>query len=372
MPCGGGSVLAVLAATFIYGVGVGVYQWFPYSELQTLYRATVDGTLERYPYRDGHATPDSELLRFAFTRDLSLPVLREPATSLGDILAFNESIHTPVERFFDSPDHIDILGARQLDIEDHAPVLVVEFLFDGRERRAYAYGTHQEGYDVAVLMIPGSGENKARRIVSGDPDAYHCCLYDALEGFDRFVLIKPNEGLRAVHDGVGRLQEEFFVNWHLNRGSSYSAAYVVEAVALTRFLSERSERLAIVGLSQGGGAALLTSLLEPPDALVVASGYSVLTEEQVRWSNHNQIIIPGMAALTAPEQVTARIDFPSLFTFGRQEIGIYGIDADIGQTCIVLDSSEFIECSSHDGGHVFPEAEVRAFLDRAFDIDTER
>ena len=361
----GGAVLVLLAATFVYGVGVGVFQWFPYVGLQTLYRAALDGSFDPFPHRQGHAEPDGELLRFAFTRELSLPVLREPATSLDDILAFNERIHTPVEIFFDAPDHLEILGARQLDIADHAPVLAVDFLFDGLERRAYAYGPLAESYGASVLMIPGSGENKSRRIVSGAPDAYHCCLYDALDGFDRFVQIKPNEGLRAVHDGEGRLHEDFFINWHLNRGSSYSAAYIVEAVALAQFLSERSDGLAIVGLSQGGGAALLTSLLESPDAMVVASGYSVLVQEQVRWSGHNQIIIPRASSMTSPDELVASLDFPSLFTYGMMEAGLYRIDADTGRSCTFFATSESIDCLVHDRGHVFPEAEVVAFLDHA-------
>lgn len=361
----GGAALALIAATFVYGVGVGAFQWFPYGGLQTLYRAALDGFFDPFPHREGHAQPDGELLRFAFTRELSLPVLREPATSLDDILAFNERIHTPVELFFDAPDHIEILGAQQLDIADHAPVLAVDFLFDGRERRAYAYGALADSYGASVLMIPCSGDNKARRIVSDGQDAYHCCLYDDLDGFDRFVQIKPNEGLRAVHDGVGRLHEDFFINWHLNRGSSYSAAYIVEAVALAQFLSDRSDSLSIVGLSQGGLAALFTSLLEPPDAMVVASGYSVLAQDLVSWSGHNQIIIPGVSSMTTPDELVASIDFPSLFTYGEDEAGLYGIDADTGRSCTVLAASEWIDCIVHDRGHVFPEAEVVAFLDHA-------
>lgn len=357
----------MLAATFISGVGVGVFQWFPYSELQTLYRATVDGTLERYPYRDGHATPDSELLGFAFTRDLSLSVLREPATSLDDILAFNESIHTPIELFFDAPDHIEILGVRQLNIENHAPVLVVDFLFDGHERHAYAYGSLEQRYDDALLMIPGSGDNRARSIVAGDSDDYHCCLYDALQEFNRFVLIKPNEGLRAVHDGVGRLHEDFIINWHLNRGSSYSAAYIVEAVAFATFLSNRSERVILAGLSQGGIAALLTSFLKPPDALIVASGYSAIAAELVEWAGHVQVVIPEVSALLRSSAVLAAIEFPSQFSFGRAEHGLYRLDAETGRTCSALASSEFITCLVHDRGHAFPVPETLAFLQQSKD-----
>jgi hypothetical protein len=290
-------------------------------------------------------------------------VLREPATSLEDILEFNRSIHTPIELFFEAPEHIELLGARQLDIDDHAPILVVDFLFGGHERRAYAYGALETRYEASVLMIPGSGENKARRIVSSDPGAYHCCLYDALVGFDRFVQIKPNEGIRAVHDGEGRLHEEFFVNWHLNRGSSYSAAYIVEAVALTLFLGERATHLSLVGLSQGGGAALISALLYAPDSLVVASGYSAVSAERASWSAHNQLIIPDLLRLTAPESVAEHVDFPALFTFGTEEVGTYRIDAQPGHTCTTFALNANIKCDTHQGGHEFPERQVLKFLD---------
>lgn len=360
-----GSLVALLSAVFAYGVGVGVFQWFPYGGIQALYSAASGGSFDAHPSPMGYGQVEGELLRFAFTRELSLPVLQEPAASLDDILAFNERIHTPVGLFFNAPDHIEIVGARQLDTLDEAPVLAVDFLFNGRERQAYAYGTLPVGDAVAVLMIPGSGENKARSIVSGDADDYHCCLYDALDGFDRFVQIKPNEGLRAIHDGEGRLHEDFFINWHLNRGSSYSAAYIVEAIALSQYLSERSDRHAVIGLSQGGAAALLTSLLASPDALVVASGYSVLSQEQVLAANHRQIIIPGVSSLTEPHELLARIDFPSLLTYGRGEGGTYGIEADTGRTCTVLADSKYVECIAHDGGHVFPTPEVLDFLNEA-------
>ncbi len=347
---------------FFYGVGVGTYQWFPYGGLQALYRATLPATSETPDHREGHASVDDELLRFAFTRELSRPLLREPTKSLDGVLEFNESIHTPVELLFDAAAQIEILGTRELKIEEQVPILVTEFLFAGMERRAYAYGSLSSSDTAAVLMIPGSGENKARRIVSSDPGDYHCCLYDALSDFNRFVLIKPNEGLRAVHDGVGRLHESFIVNWHLNRGSSYSAAYIVEAVALTLVLAQHAEKFAVVGLSQGGEAALLAALLNPPDAAVIASGYSAVSADLALWSGHDQIIIPGVSALTESERIEESLDFSSLFSYGRSEVGTYRTDAETGRTCTALEQNDAIECVIHDGGHEFPVPEVVEFL----------
>lgn len=292
-------------------------------------------------------------------------MLNEPATSLRDVLQFNQAIHTPLELFFSETNHVEIIGGRQLQINDVAPVIVVDFLFNGRERQAYAYGVLQDAYKSSVLMIPGSGENQARSIASGDRNNYHCCLFDELESVERFVLIKPNEGLRAVHNGVGRLSEQFIVNWQINTGSSYSASYAIESVALSRFLGNRSEEFALVGLSQGGKAALVSSLLEPPDALVVAAGYSVVHHRLALWSGHNQFLIPGMYDFTSPDRIVEHIDFPTLFLYGRAEKGSYRIDADTGLTCDALQPNRQISCLAHDGGHVLPEREVLAFLNVA-------
>jgi hypothetical protein len=356
----------LFVAIFLYGVGVGAFQWIPHTGLQTLYGSFINKvTLDQPAESQIYIPPDGQLMQFAFTRELSHPVLSEPARSLDDIRAFNESIHTPIDLFFDLPGGgIDILSAQQLEVSDVAPVIVIDFLFGGKERKAYAYGSLEDGYDASVLLIPGSGQNKGRAIVSNNHDEYHCCLYKALRDFKRFVLIKPNEGLRAVHDGVGRLSEEFIVNWHLNNGSSYSAAYTVEAIALTQFLQERSKWVALVGLSQGAKAALVTSLLveKPLDGLVVAGGYSKIHHQLALWSGHNQFLIPGMYALTAPERIVDEIDFPTLFTYGRNEIGAYKIDADTGLTCSALKLNEQITCSVHDGGHEFAVQETLSFL----------
>ena len=166
-------------------------------------------------------SPDDELLQYAFTRELGFPVLAEPIESLEDILSFNRGIHTPVALFWEAERYIEILHGEYLSLESDQDVLVVDFLFDGRPRQAYAYAdAGPSPNSPAVIITPGSGENQARKIVTGDPENYHCCLWSALESNHRYVLIKPNHGLRSQHDGAGRLSSEFIVNWHIHTGSS--------------------------------------------------------------------------------------------------------------------------------------------------------
>lgn len=160
-------VIALVLVVFTYGVGVGHYRWVPFDQL--LAARNVVG--ESGDAQDPYAGPDDELLGLAFSGELSTPVMRPPATTLADVSQYNERIFTPVESLWRAEEQIEIVGAEQLDVEDVAPVVRVDFIFEGRARSAYAYGDVVNQHRDAVLIIPGSGQNKARAIASGDPDS---------------------------------------------------------------------------------------------------------------------------------------------------------------------------------------------------------
>ena len=85
-----------------------------------------------------------------------------------------------------------------------------------------------------------------------------------------YTFIKPNEDCLAFYNGEGKVNIAFFVNWLLNNATSFSAAYIVSAMAITKYLQQRHDKVVVAGLSQGGGAALLTSLQSRPTAAVIA------------------------------------------------------------------------------------------------------
>lgn len=249
---------------------------------------------------------------------------------------------------------------------DALPIIKVDFKHKDivEVRTAYMYGeigNHTK--NTAALIIPGSGHNQSLGIHTGVQDNYHCCLAQKIPGLTVFVQVKPNEDFRAWGNSLGKVNTDFYVNWHLNRGGSYSASYIIEAAALHKFLKSYFEKTALLGLSQGGHAALITTYLEPPDILVISSGHSVITDS-VLWSGHNQIIIPGIDNVVNTKYIIDDLEIPILLTYGKEEIGLYKIEANTKKTCESYSSKQNVECLIHNGGHVFPEVEILEFLNR--------
>lgn len=311
---------------------------------------------------------DSELLRFAFVDPLptGTTLLTEPINSLGELRERLDTLFISTSDFWTLEERMEITGYSQLPLEDGPPILKVTFEIDGHARAAFAYGVLIEPESApsgAALLVPGTGENQGLRVAQSESDNYHCCLWEELEGFAKFALIKPNQGARAIHNGFAKLGSDFYVVDFLNRGGSYSASYIAEAAALTEFLSSYYSTTSLIGLSQGGEAALITSLLKAPDVLVVSSGYSVLSEEQAKWAGAgSQIIIPGLSHRLQFEYLSRELQPPTLFTWGKEEVGTYGIEARDGNTCRRTKVVERFHCLVHADGHVFPEREIVKFV----------
>ena len=132
------------------------------------------------------------------------------------------------------------------------------------------------------------------------------------------------------------------------------------------FLKSQYETVSLLGLSQGGEAALITAQLEAPDALVVASGYSVFPTEGVQWADaRSQIVIPDLADKLEFDYLARNLTAPTLFTYGDEETGIYGIEARDALTCQRTERVDNFACAIHERGHAYAEAEVLNFLKAA-------
>lgn len=310
---------------------------------------------------------DQELTRFAFTGEIidESALIFEPVTELVEIRERLDDFFINVDDFWALGDGIEILGHDVMEPVSGPPILRVDFEVNGEIKKAYAYGqlkAQDSAPRGAALVVPGSGANQAWSIANSEADNYHCCIWDALEGFARFAVIKPNESGRAIHNGSFKLSEDFFVVDHLHRGGSYSASYIAESAAIATFLKSQFSELSLLGLSQGGHAALATAMLVEPDWLVVASGYSVISEEQLRWAGLRQIIIPGMAERFSFDNLSRELTIPTLFSWGTQEEGTHGIESRDGVTCERIEQVDNFHCEIFDGGHSFPEAAVIEFL----------
>ncbi len=311
---------------------------------------------------------EEEILAHAFSDPIIENEMVYPAlTTLDCIYTANATLNMPVEHFFSAYENLQLEAAESLTLDGGATHLLhVTYTLGGAEYHAHAYApAAPDTGKPASLIIPGSGLNCSEPIYRRDPQSYHDGVLDALgDGIANYVFIKPNEDCLAFHNGQGKVDVNFFVNWHLNNAASYSAAYIVNALAITKWLQERHDAVVVAGLSQGGGAALLTSLQARPTAAVIASGFSVIME-RIHWSGHNQIIIPGIAQAYSNENVRQKIlasPTQFLFTYGRQETVIYGVEAHEHYSCDFLNACPNVRCESHDEGHVFHVGLTSDFL----------
>ncbi len=312
--------------------------------------------------------PEQEIFKHAFSDPIIENEMLYPAlTTLDCIYEANSTLLMPAEQFFTAYDELQIESVETLELDEGATHLLhVTYSLGGVTYHGYAYApAAPDTGKPASLIIPGSGLNCSEPIYRKDPASYHDGILDALgEGITNYVFIKPNEDCLAFHNGEGKVDVNFFVNWLLNNATSYSAAYIVSAMAITKYLQQRHESVVVAGLSQGGGAALLTSLQSQPTAAVIASGFSVIME-RIHWSGHNQIIIPGIGQAYSNENVREKIKASPtqfLFTYGRQESVIYRIEAEERYSCDFLAECPNVRCESHDDGHIFHVAITSDFL----------
>lgn len=312
--------------------------------------------------------PGQEIFERAFSDPIIENEMLYPAlTSLDCIYELNSTLLMPVEEFFTAYDCLQIESAETLTLDGgETHLLHVSYTLGGATYHGHAYApAAPDTAKPASLTIPGSGLNCSEPIYRRDPASYHDGILDALgDGIANYVFIKPNEDCLAFHNGEGKVSGDFFINWLLNNATSYSAAYIVSAMAITKYLQGRHDSVVVTGLSQGGGAALLTSLQSQPTAAVIASGFSVIME-RIHWSGHNQIIIPGIGQAYSNENVRKKITASPtqfLFTYGRQETLIYGLEAQEHYSCDFLSACPNVRCESHDGGHIFHEAITSDFL----------
>ncbi len=312
--------------------------------------------------------PDQEIFKHAFTDPLSpCEQVYPPLATLDDIHAMNSSVAMPVECFFTAYADLQIVGADSLALDGgDTHLLRLTYTLGGDTFHAHAYApAHPQTARPAALVTPGSGLNCSEGIYRNDPESYHYGIVEALgDACNTYVFIKPNEDCLAFHNGSGKLNINFFVNWLLNRAQSYSAAYIVGAMAVTKYLQGRHDAVVLAGLSQGGGATLLTALQSQPTAAVIASGFSVIMD-RIQWSGHNQIIIPGIGQAYSNENVREKIKASPtqfLFTYGKQESVIYRLEAEEHYSCDFLAECPNVRCESHDEGHIFHVGITSDFL----------
>ncbi len=169
------------------------------------------------------------------------------------------------------------------------PIVKLPFILNGKSGCAYSIqNTSVQGAGVkknAFIIMQGTGTNGIIDIVTGN--GYHnlnCYTMDHLrQSGDVFTLIKPNEDTRAIRWNGNKLGGYIFPYLEAYK-HHYGLTYLAELIAMTKYLKQHYLNVVVCGLSEGGYAALLASLFEEPDGVVVSGGYSI-DFDTYAWSN---------------------------------------------------------------------------------------
>lgn len=319
--------------------------------------------------------PNEQLLGQVFNEEVYDGELKYDAiTDLTEIRSCPDRNLINLNQFDSAFERIQILRAEQLFFNfkgNSLPVIKITFRYLEKEYRSYAYGNLSQNPSknkYATLIIPGTGINQTSAIYSADSTNYHFGIIEAIELLkgDVFVLVKPNEDFLANHNGDGKkVNQMALINYHLNRNSSYSASYLLKAMALVKWTKTVYTKTAIAGLSQGGAATLYTAVITQPDIALIASGHSVLFND-VNIGGANQLLaVPGYVDLFQAENLRSELQNSNtnyFFSWGKMEGDYYGIESSDKLTASLIKDLKNVDIAIHNGGHEFPVKEIKEYL----------
>jgi predicted esterase len=373
-----------LVIIFSWGVIIGHYKIFPYNILQSIKHSIFNVLLNQFETID-QLTLNEQFLNYAFTKQVSQKQLKKkrererggggliyPALeTIDDLYLRNNEIFVNRELFFNAYNNIELGIIETYYLNSNLPIVKVNFKLNNKKYESFAYGKvlRECGKTdvLSALIIPGSGDNQSSGIFLNEKNNYHYGIINALEDVTNvLVQIKPNEDARNWHNGSGKyLNEDFIYNWHIMMGGSYSISYIVEAMALTKYIKSCSHKSIVAGLSQGGAATLYVALQSSPDFAIVSSGFSILSKQMI-WAGFDQLMgIPGSEELAKPNGfINAIKNSPTkyFFTWGKKEKMYYRSEAKNRHTDLLMNNVANFNSISHEEGHIFPSEEIKKFL----------
>jgi hypothetical protein len=160
------------------------------------------------------------------------------------------------------------------------PLVYLPFSLSNRTANSYAYrtkDTNQTDCKNAFYIIPGNGQNQSLDIEKGI--GYHnqlCFMKNhCLQYGDVYTFIKPNHEARAFHWNGYRMNEDYLLYYLISANTRYGINYLVEIIAMLKYLKTNYDKVFILGLSEGGYSTLLATMYEQPDAALISGGYSI-------------------------------------------------------------------------------------------------
>ncbi len=236
-------------------------------------------------------------------------------------------------------------------------------IFDFGWTRVHFLAKRAEIRNCASLIVPGSGTDLASQILLGE--GYHGDLF-AQVPCTTLVYVKPNHDTRQIVYKDHRVNFDYLYTSLIGINSIYSYWYIEELIETALYLKTVSDAVLVVGLSQGGGAAMIVGAVANLAVTAVLSGYYVPDGGQ--FGNFHQILIPSMTSFLQPEEIGKYFRQGQLIlTYGKQDLPVYRLAETQDEACSRLIASEArVTCVFHDSGHTYPN-NLRPLLQRALD-----
>lgn len=213
------------------------------------------------------------------------------AETFNDIINFNNSFFINLNDFYNIKNKIYIE-----DMKFKQNYVTLNYTISDKDYEAYAYHIEipkNKDSKKCLLVIPGSGLNQSTEIINRNEINYHYGIIDSFDDFKKYIYIKPNEDIYAlVGSNNKKLSYDFITNFHLLNGGSYSASYISQILAFLIHFDNICQKVVIMGISQGGEAALIASLMHEPDFSIIISG--IYINYDLSWKSFKQIDIPNL------------------------------------------------------------------------------
>lgn len=292
-------------------------------------------------------------------------LLFDPITSVEELSSILDSYSVKLSEI-----HYDRyrIGKGTVHPTADLPIFKLDYSISSKSLTAYSYLVKTRPDDsVAFLVIPGTGSNQSTALFHADVENYHGDIITTLQPYGEVhILLKKNEDCLALHDGFGKLTKNALIASLINRGGSYGALYLSDGIALIKYLKSAYKKVFVIGLSQGGEAAFILSLLSEPSGCVAASGYSVLWNE-VYPSDIDGLLMFDRNSLLDTDSVKATIANQStkyLLTYGTQDYTTYTmLEEGLNHTtCSAFEGVSNIQCFVEDHGHTWPTDRVIKFV----------
>lgn len=277
-----------------------------------------------------------------------------------------QKLHTDLSDYEKAYENIVILNNEFVQPHIHK----LDFSYKEKIYNSYSYYKNSEtSNNIVSFVVPGSGVNQSTDIFYNTNNNYQMNIDDITKQYsDTFIFIKPLEDILAVHNGKQKISNYSYVNYLLNNGSSYSATYLLQAIAHVKYIQTVYEKTYVFGLSQGGYAATFVSIMTRPNKSFIASGYSELLHHP-HLAAQNQVIFPGSEKILNINTLNSYLktcNCEMFFSYGQQESNVYGYEYGHKHTENLLNHLNNIDFYYHPKGHEYYQQNILDSMFREF------